>query len=235
MGTKALLPVGYVLFFTLLGTYLRGPEMASFFVLNNAVFAMTVNSLCAVTSKILLERGHGTLVYLFASPVGRLRLFLGPFLFHLLDGILGAIFALLFGILVFQLPAAEANWMLIGFTLLIVTLSTGGLGLAVGSFGLVYNGVSAVTNLLWSTLLLLAGVIVPIADLPPLLVKIGQLFPLTRGLVAIQMAFQGASWPQVRSLLVGELLVGACSGLIGYGLFLLVERLARRRGTIDWT
>ncbi len=232
LASKIFLPVGQLLFFTLLGVY-GGTQNAAFYVIGNSIQLVAVSGIYGVTMSIGGERWTGTLQYLFASPANRLALFGGRALVHILDGMLGVAIGLICGILLFRLNLSRTDPLALILTILIATISTSGLGLVLGCLSLVSLNVWFFNNLVYFLLLVFCGVNVPLSVLPNWMQAISYGLPLTRGIAAARQIVDGASIAQVAPLLGGELLIGLVYIAIGYSMFRWFEFQAKRYGTLE--
>ena len=159
--------------------------------------------------------------------------FLSRAIVNVLDGIVTVLFGLGITVVVFGLDLRHANLWLLGLCVLLISLTTAGLGLLFGSLGLIMRDAIAISNVVYYLLLVLCGINFPISRLPGLVQVVSYGLPLTRGVQAARQAAAGASITQVGGLLVGELLVGVLYALCGYVLFRWLESHARRGGLQD--
>ena len=230
---KVLLPVTQILFFVELGVYGTGRQNALYFALGNALQVTAQAGLYGTIATVANERQFGTLPMLLASPANRLVTFLSRAIVNVLDGIVTVLFGLGITVVVFGLDLRHANLWLLGLCVLLISLTTAGLGLLFGSLGLIMRDAIAISNVVYYLLLVLCGINFPISRLPGLVQVVSYGLPLTRGVQAARQAAAGASITQVGGLLVGELLVGVLYALCGYVLFRWLESHARRGGLQD--
>lgn len=233
LATKMVAPVNQILFFSLLGMYATGRGSASFYVVGNAVQSAAMSGIYGVTMSIGGERWSGTLPYLFGTPANRLAIFVGRALVHVIDGMLGVVMGLLWGVLLLGLDLSHTDPLALGLTILIATISTSGLGLLMGCLSLITRNIMFVNNLVYFLLLIFSGANVEVAMLPRWMQAASQLLPLTRGISAARQIIAGASLAKVTPLLTGELIVGAVYVTLGYVLFRWFELQAKRRGTLE--
>ena len=233
LASKILMPLAQILFFTFLGTYATGRGNASFYVLGNAVQIAAVSGIYGVTMSIGGDRWNGTLPYLFGTPANRLFMFLGRSFVHILDGMLGVVIGLLWGVLLLGVDLSHANLAALGLTILVTTLSTSGLGLLMGCISLVTTNVMFVNNSVYFMLLIFSGANVPIASMPAWMQAVAWSLPLTRGIASARLLIGGASLAEVSPLLLGEFVLGIVYVVLGYGLFRWFETQAKRRGTLE--
>jgi ABC-type polysaccharide/polyol phosphate export permease len=73
----------------------------------------------------------------------------------------------------------------------------------------------------------------PVAMLPNSLQLISYNLPLTRGIQAARLVMDGATWPTISSLFIGELFVGLIYISVGYFVFTWFEKLSLANGQIE--
>jgi len=227
---KILLPVAQMLFFVELGVYATGPENAAYFALGNALQLTANAGIFGVIATVANERHFGTLPILLGSPANRLVTFMSRAVVNVLDGIVTVIIGFVIAIGLFGLDLHHANIPLLALCVVVVSLSTAGLGLMFGSIGLVMRDAIIVANVIYYLMLVLCGVNFPVSRLPGAVQLISYSLPLTRGVEAAREAVAGASFGHVAGLLGAELLVGLAWALAGYALFATLESWARRGG-----
>lgn len=227
---KVLLPVTQILFFVELGVYASGTQNALYFALGNSLQLTANAGIFGVIATVANERQYGTLPLLLGSPANRLVTFLSRAVVNVIDGIATVIVALAISLVVFGLNLEHANLPLLGVCVLVISLTTAGLGLMFGSIGLVMRDAIIIANVVYYFLLIVCGINFPVSRLPAALQVVSYSLPLTRGVEAAREAVAGASLTQVAGLLGGELLVGATWALAGYLLFIYLENVSRRGG-----
>ncbi len=233
LASKIVMPLASLLFFALLGSFGRGAEYLPFFAIGNALQMAAVNGIYGVTLSIGGDRWAGTLAYLFGTPANRLALFLGRAFFHVIDGMIGVGFGLLWGVLLLGLDLSHANPLALVLTIFLATFSTSGLGLLLGCLSLTVVDVMFINNMIYFVLLFLSGANVPLAELPAFIQPISWALPLTRGIMAARALVDGQSLASVAPLLAGEFAIGVAYVVAGYVFFQWFERQAKRRGTLE--
>lgn len=227
---KVLLPVTQILFFVELGVYATGKQNALYFALGNAMQLTANAGIFGVIATVANERQYGTLPLLLASPANRLVTFLSRAVVNVIDGIATVIVGLAISVLLFGVDLHQANFLLLGFCVLVISVTTAGLGLMFGSIGLVMRDAIIIANVVYYVLLIVCGINFPVSRLPAALQVVSYALPLTRGVQAAREAAVGAPFGQVAGLIAGELAVGAAWALAGYILFRQLESWARRGG-----
>lgn len=233
VASKIIMPLSQLLFFTYLGISAEGEDAASFFILGNAVQMTAISGIYGVTMSIGGDRWMGTLPYLFGVPANRLIMFLGRAFMHILDGFLGVIIGLVWGVLLLGLDLSQADPLALLLTILITTISTAGLGLVLGALSLITVNVMFVNNTVYFLLLALSGANIPVEELPGWLQPLAQIIPLTRGIESVRRIAAGDSLADISGLLIGEMVIGAVYIALGYTVFRWFEFQARQRGTLE--
>ncbi|MEW5873073.1 MAG: ABC transporter permease [Chloroflexota bacterium] len=233
LATKVWGPLVYMLFFVFLGRFASGQSNASFYVIGNAIQTVALSGIYGVTMSIGGDRWAGTLPYLFGAPANRILMFTGRAVMHVLDGMLGAVIGLTWGVLLLGLDLSKANLWGLGLTILITTFSTAGMGLMLGCLSLITRNVMFVNNTVFFGLLIFSGANVELARLPGWAQAISQGLPLTRGIASARRIIAGEPLGAVAPLLLAETLLGLAYSLAGYLMFHWFEEQARRKGTLE--
>ena len=233
LATKVINPLWQIIFFTLMGIYGTGGESASFYIIGNALLQTALNGIFGVTFSITGERWSGTLPYLFGTPANRLALFIGRSLMHIFDGMLGVLIGLTWGVLLLNLDLSQANLLGLLLVIFITSLSTAGLGLALGSLSLVTRNVMFVNNTAFFGLLILSGANIAVEKLPLIVQKISYALPLTRGVSSARAIAAGIRLSELYPVLGTELVIGLFYAILGYFLFSAFEYQAKKLGTLD--
>ncbi|CAG1016901.1 putative multidrug ABC transporter permease YbhR [Anaerolineales bacterium] len=233
MASKIFMPLAQMFFFVFLGTYGSGSNNSDFFVIGNAIQITSVSGIFGVTFSIGGDRNEGTLPYLFGTPSNRFFLFFGRAFMHVIDGFIGVVIALTWGVLLMGLDLSKTDLPALGLTILITTVSTCGLGLLMGCLSLLTANVMFVNNFVYFSLLIFSGANVPIANLPAWMQAVSSVLPLTRGIAASRALAAGASLVEVSPLLFKEAGIGLIYGVLGYFLFAWFEIQAKKKGTLE--
>jgi ABC-2 type transport system permease protein len=230
VGYKLILPITQILFFVELGVYATGGQNALYFAIGNAMQITANAGIFGVIATVANERQYGTLPMLLASPANRLVTFLSRAVVNTIDGISSVVVAIALVVVIFGLNLSHANLPLLGLCVLIVSVTTAGLGLLFGSIGLVMRDAIVIANVVYYLLLVFCGINFPVDRLPVAMQVIAYSLPLTRGVQAARLAAAGASFSDVVGLLAGELAIGLVYAALGYGLFRWLESRARQGG-----
>jgi ABC-2 type transport system permease protein len=233
MASKIIMPLAQMFFFVFLGTYASGGKNAAFFVIGNAIQITSISGIFGVTMSVGGDRDSGTLPYLFGTPANRFMIFFGRAFMHIIDGAIGVVIALTWGVLLMGLDLSHTNLPALGLTILITTFSTCGLGLLMGCLSLLTANVMFVNNFVYFSLLVFSGANVAISTLPKWMQFVSNILPLTRGIAASRALVAGAGLGDILPLLIGEIGIGLMYGLLGYFLFAWFEIQAKQRGTLE--
>jgi ABC-2 type transport system permease protein len=234
LAIKILWPIEQIIFFSLVGRYGAPTTPADFFVIGNAVHSMALSGVFGVSLAVGGERWSGTLPYIFGSPVSRVMVFWTRTLFHLMDALLGLSISLAVSSILFDLDISRVNLAMLILALATTAFSISGIGLLVGSISLLTANVMFFNNAVYAAMLLVCGVNVPVASLPPILQWVSASIPLTQGLEAVRMVFRGGQMLMILNLVLKEALVGVVYALLGYAFFKLLEYRARKAGTLEF-
>lgn len=229
---KVAFPIAQMLFFYFMAK-LAGTPDPLYIVLGHILLLPATNGVAGVSMTISGERDFRTLPYLIASPAPRAPLFLGRSLVHILDGLLSTIAAFILGVLFFHIDLSRSNLPLTGLCILLLAVTSCGLGMVLGSLALRSREAWTITSMLSIVLYMLSGVNFPVEVLPRAFQVISYGLPLTRGIQAARLAMAGADWGGVQSLFFGEMLVGAIYMLIGYLMFTAFEKFSLVDGQIE--
>lgn len=233
IASKVLAPLTMMIFFVYIGAYASGSRDATYYVVGNALIFTASSGIYGVTMSIGGERWTGTLPYLFGAPANRMAMFIGRSLMHILDGMLGGLIGLGWGVLLFNLDLSKTDPAVLLITVLITTFSTASLGLLMGCLSLITRNVMLVNNSVYFLLLLFSGANLTISTLPKWMQTISQVIPLTRGIASTRIIVDGGSFTDVFPLLSIETLIGVVLMLSGYFMFRLFETQAKKLGTLD--
>lgn len=232
ISVKIVFPLSQMLLFLFMGR-LAGLNDPLFIVIGNILLLPATNGVSGVSMTISGERDFRTLPYLIASPAPRGPLFLGRSLVHILDGLLSTLAALGLGVIFFHVDLSHANLALTAFCILLLCVTSCGLGLILGSLSLRTREAWTITSMVVIALYIFSGVNFPISILPGPLQFISYSLPLTRGIQAARQALNGAGWATVQPLIIGEFLVGLIYIVAGYFLFTWLEKRSLVDGQIE--
>lgn len=232
LSVKIAFPLAQMLLFIFMGR-LAGLADPLYIVIGNILLLPSTNGVFGVSMTIYGERNFRTLPYLIASPAPRGPLFLGRSLVHIVDGLLSTIMALILGVIFFHVDLSDSNLPLTGLCILLLSVTSCGMGLILGSLSLRTREAETITGMFVTTFYILSGVNFPVEVLPKFVQAISYSLPMTRGIQAARLAMQGAEWSTISSLFIGELLIGLIYICIGYFTFIRFEKLSLVDGQIE--
>ena len=232
VASKFGFPLFTMLLFVFMGKF-AGLANPLYIVIGNILLMPSLNGLLGVSMTIDNEKRFGALTYLLGSPAPRAPVFLGRALFHILDGLFTVVVALTAALLIFHLDLSQANLLLTVGCVLLICVTTSGLGFVLGSVSLVTRDGWTIASSLALALYILVGVNFPVDLLPGALRMVAYSLPMTRGIAAARLALEGASWGAVAPLVGGEMVVGVIYITVGYWLFLFIEKRAMKYGWLE--
>ncbi len=228
-------PILYIIMFTLTGRFAGNPEAAEGYIIGLAGYAIPAIINGGIGQSFSYERMFGTLAFLYGSAANRLLNYFSRGVFHYLNGIIVATFALFMAWAVIDLELADADWLALGCSVIAIAVACTCFALFMGNIALVFRDwiiVSTATN---GLLISMTGVVIPREELPGLLGEVGHVLPLTHGLVAFREAIAGAGLGSVWENLLLELAVALGYAVAGYLAFRAIEVQAKRSGAYEST
>lgn len=239
-----LLPFGYI--FTAralggpggeaLGTFERLAGTADYvaFIVVGSVLWMWLNmTLWDVGMYLRNEQMHGTLESNWLCPTWRVSLVLGGALTKLLVSLVFLAVSLAEFRLVFGVRVLGGNIGLALLALLLTIPTIHGIGIAFASLVLRFKEANAMVFLVRGVFMIFCGITFPLAVMPGWMQTIAAALPLTYSIRALRGALlAGATLDQLRGDLLALAGFALAAPLVGYSLFGLVERGARRRGDL---
>jgi ABC-2 type transport system permease protein len=178
------------------------------------------------------QRWQGTLEVLVAAPAPFMLVLLPLTLATSTQGVYSVAATLLWGKLVFGIPFTIAHpfWFALAVPATIVGL--GLLGLVLATTFVLYRHANALSNMLEWPVLLITGMLVPLALLPGWVTPLAWLLAPTWGMRAIRAAALGGDPGPAIAM---TLLLGLAYLAIGTVLLKNFERLARKNATLSLT
>ncbi|EJV74121.1 ABC transporter permease [Bacillus cereus] len=230
---KIVNPIFQLIFFSLLAGYIANTKDVTPWIVGNAFLSSVYNALFGVGLVLLDERRFGTLKMVIASPSNNFFIFIGRSLIHLIDAIFTVILCLLVGALLFNIDFSQANIFLLLLIIFCSMFAAMGLGLLIGSFGLLIRDINLVLNTMASLLMILTGAQFPIKYLPYIFQDISRFIPITRGIEASKAVLHGESGFRVYQLIMEEFILGIIYMILGYISLRVIEKLAREKASLD--
>src|SRR5512147_407664 len=147
ISVKIAFPIAQMLLFLFMGR-LAGLKDPLYIVIGNILLLPATNGVAGVSMTISGERDFRTLPYLIACPAPRGPLFLGRSLVHILDGLLSTIVAFILGVLLFHIDLTHSNLPLTALCILLLSITSCGIGLIMGSLSLRSREAWTVTSMI---------------------------------------------------------------------------------------
>ncbi len=233
LGTVFVVPLTQMAFFVFVVKLSGGgASEIAFTAIGNAIATVTYPSVFSVCQTTDSEKQQGTMEHLLVSPTNRLALYLGrgliPILISLATAAMGLVYAAtLFGVVIplGAIPALAVSVTLTAFAMVAFGLLLGGVAL--------YLRTSIILgNIFLFVGLLLAGVNVPLSDLPTPLQWAGYALPLTWGLAGVRAAIAGESLVSLEWIWGAVALAAIISFGLAMSLWEYFERRAITTGSI---
>lgn len=222
-----------VAMFSLVGRFAGHPEAAQQYVLGMALYSIAEIITGGVIQAFSYERSFGTLPLIYCSPASRWWSYAARSGMHYPNGLLCFALSVAFGAIFLGFDYTRANWALLVMAVVVVTLSSTAYALLIGNIALLYRNWTAIYSFAGSVLLLVTGVLIPVAALPLPLQTFAQILPLTHGLEAFRLAFAGSEMAMATDALAWELALAVVYSVIGFASFRWIEEMARRTGMIE--
>ena len=233
LGNVFLVPVLYITMLMLTGRFANSPLDSDYYIKGMAAYSTPFILIWGITQCNYYERVVGTLSFVLGSSGNRWLIYWSRGTMHFPNGMFTVATSILFAWVFIGLDLSATNWAALIASILMFGFSCTALALFVGVFCIVIRDWLVVSATAAGLLILFTGVVVPVDELPFFLSYVGDVLPLTHGVVAFRGAFEGASLSSVGVHLVWELAVGMGYGFLGYLCFQLVEVDARRRGAYE--
>jgi ABC-2 type transport system permease protein len=241
LAAELAVPVVMVLAFTLATLLFAPPGEAATLsgvpVYGFVIYLAFSNALWRIGHSIREEQTQGTLETLYLCPAPRFADLLSRVTLMTAWTLLGGTIALLFaGFLVGPLPLHNP-WLAAGVLALTLSGSVG-LGFAFAAYTLLAKeGAEMMANLLEFLLLILCAGFYPFSALPRAVLAVSRFIPFSYSVDVFRSALLGypPGYPELASLPVAMAIIagfGLLSPLLGYWLYLRVERRLRWEGRL---
>ncbi|HUG09140.1 MAG TPA: ABC transporter permease [Acidimicrobiia bacterium] len=219
-----------VLFFAAMGLMVGGPEFILFAFVGN-ICAMAALMPQGAGPDTAWERGLGTLPLLVAAPRSMLPVFAGRCSFYIVQGVAEAsfVFALLAPFLGFT-----GHWWWLPVGLLALGLGSYGLGLFLASINIRRPRIGNILfNLVFYTLVAIAGVNVPTEVFPETVQRVVNVLPMHHGILGTRSLLSDGPSSGAFAELGLEIAIGLGWFVIAMLGFRLFSEGGRRDGSID--
>lgn len=232
-GSKIPRAVMQALFFVLIAWAAGGIELARFAMIGNLAHAAIFPAVIAISGDVELEKWAGTLPHLIASPANWLPLLMGRSAANYFDSLISLSVAMAVLVPLLGPGITLGSWLLALPVLLLMLVSTSGLGWLLGAISLPTRWGALIANTAAYLMMIFCGINFPFQALPPLVQTLGRCVPMTNGLLAIREVLAGAPFEKVLPYIGLELLVGGLFAALGWLLFRQRLRVARQTGQLE--
>jgi ABC-2 type transport system permease protein len=233
----ALLELSYPLltlvFYVVLASYSFNTIELTHWVVGNS-FLLCVNiTLFSLGQSFASERHFGRLRSIIASPINKLATVLQKAVFPMIIAIITVFAGFLAGSLIFNVPFTSVNLGLLLAVIAVSMFATAGLSLLLAAFSLLSDSMHLILNTMSYVLMIFCGANFPIAQLPAWGRAFSRALPLTRGIQAANMLFEGFDGRGFLRLVLGELVIGALFFLASFWVVKFAERIAIKRASLE--
>jgi ABC-2 type transport system permease protein len=228
-----LTPLLQVLFFTSFGPAFSDLE-PSFFAVGNALQVSAMAGVYGVSQTIANERLFGAINNIFVTPAGRVALYAGRAIPHLVIGALTSVVGLVIAVAVTGMSAPVDRWGGLLPLVLVTTASCSAVGMLFGALGLMGRDTTITGNLAYFAILLLSGATVPLGQLPEPVAVLSHALPMTNGVSGLRHLLAVGPDGYFWSRLGWEAVVGLAWISLTMLLLRWIEQRARR-GSLDFS
>ena len=106
--------------------------------------------------------------------------------------------------------------------------------LCLGNLVIMFREWSIMLAFVQTGLITLTGVVVPREELPSFLQKLGDVMPLTHGVQALRTSVDGSSLGSVADEFAAELAIGLIFAVVGFILYVILERYSRKTNAYEF-
>jgi len=231
----SLLTLGFIFFVIVffMGDGKFDPDKIASALIGYLVWMYVVSALSDLTYGLRAEISAGTLEQLSMSPATVGLLLFGRVMTNL---IITTLQVVVMGTIVLSLLNVRISWRIEALPALLITfIGILGFGYIVAGATLLFKQLESLTNLLNNALAFLNGAFLPISAMPAWLASISMTLPSTSGIIVIRaITLEGRSlldtWQD--GSLVALVANSVLYLLMGLGIFILCERIAKNRGSL---
>lgn len=179
------------------------------------------------------EESQGTWDLVALTPVSRFAWMFGKTLAGMTASFIDLAIVLGAGIALFGLSVHVAQIPVAVLALALTVIALQGFAFLMAAVGLLWKEPHAMVVLLSPILVLVSGMMIPVAALPRAVQYVSFAFPLTHGLEAIRRALLlGDGLAALLPVFLRLLATGAALLVVGYAAFKLMERRALKAGAL---
>jgi ABC-2 type transport system permease protein len=234
---KLVMSLSQMAFFVFVAQFSAGniavTETVAYIAIGNAMSVLSWNTIFSVVNITSHDKWDGTLPLVLATPAHRLPLFVGRAMLHVFDGMLSVVIGFGYAAFLFGVSFGQTDIVALLVVTFLTAVAMAGFGLLIGGLAFYYRNPLVFANVFTFILLVFCGVNFPVQELPPPLLVVSYIFPLTYGVEAGRAAVSGATLLELTPLLGQMLSVGLIAIVLGYIFFRTFERLARKTGRLE--
>lgn len=230
---KVINPIFQLIFFSLLASYVYQTDDVTPWLIGNAFLLSMFNSLFGVGTVMANERQFGTLTSIIASPSNHFLIFVGRAFMHIIDASSTVLIGFAVGYIFFGIDFSQTNFLMLFITIFISMYAAMGIGLLIGSIGLIVKDMNLILNTVSMGFMILTGANFPLSELPYFIQYISYSIPITRSIEAGRLIVAGGGSTSLFTLMVKEVMIGTIYIIIGYYLLKVLERKAREGADMD--
>jgi len=221
------------LFFVFMAKAAGGDKLERFALIGNGVQIAVFIIILTMEAVIESEKYADTLQYLIAAPSSWLPIMLGKSMAYYGEAMIASsvTFAVLIPLL--HIPIALVNLLRAAPVILVIFASAGAMGWCIGAFSLPIRYGYLIGNWMGYLMMIFCGINIPFSSLSAPLQFVGNLLPVTNGLLAVRALIDGASYASVWPWIAKEVLIFLVYGAIAWVVFGYRMRITRQRGTLE--
>ena len=209
------------------------PDYVAFIVLGTAFYGLGTGALEDGGNAIYEEESNGTWDILSLAPFNRFVWMFSKTLAALVTAFVDFFAVLLIGALVLRVHPTPHGLLVAAAGIVLTLLALQGFGFVMAALGLVWKQPYAVAFILSPILILLSGMMFPIAVLPAPLQALSNVLPLTHGLTIVRDAILlDRSLADLAPVFARLVLTGAAFMIVGFVAFQTMEKRARKLGVL---
>ncbi len=226
-------PILQIILFALIGRFAGQPEAIQIYITGIIAYSCPGLLVATLSQMLYNDLQFGTLPSLYASAANRAAAYFTRAGLQYPNGLLVIATSVLTGWLVVGLDLSHTNWPAFIATVLALTASSCTYSLFVGTMCLHTRTWGFVYIIFQGMVMVLTGIIIPVAALPGPLWALAQVLPVTHALEALRASVNGAGLGEVAGLLGTELVIGLAYAVLGLVSFVWFERVVKQRGTLE--
>lgn len=230
---KAGYPLVTLIFYCLLASYSFSRTDLTYWVVGNSFLLCMNTTLFGLGNAFAAERFFGRIRSVIVAPASKLSLVLQHGFFPSAIAFLMVFFGFFAGSLIFGVDFSRINLWLFALAAFASMFAAAGLGVLLSVFGLITDSMHFVLNLMSYVLMIFCGANFPLSQLPEAAQFFSNLLPLTRGIEAANMLFEGFEAQRFLTLLLGEVMIGILYYVAAACIVKAVERIARKRASFE--